>query len=211
MDFSKVKKQEGDIWVNGNDQDIPITYITPHQRLEERKVNAVFNTCRVAYEQLKKKKIVIAKFADELIKAFIEENGLELDQNSFTFYNFDRSVQFEVDAPIILEYDVNLITQASQYFKKYLDAELENIKPVFKELIEKMIMNVQKQNMNTNTVKKLKDIGRKVDHPDMIEAVNLIDSAQKEGLSRTYYRVRVKSPETLKYELLDINFSAIEI
>ena len=211
MDLSKIKKQEGDMWVDGNDQNIPITYITPHQRLEERKVNSVFNTCRTAYEQLKKKKIAIAKIADELIKAFIEENGLELDQNSFTFYNFDRSIQFEVDAPMVLEYDINLISQASQYFKKYLDAEMEDINPALKELIEKMILNVQKQNMNTNTVKKLKDIGRKVDHPDMKAAVNLIDSAQKEGLSRTYYRVRVKNSETLKYDLLDINFSAIEI
>lgn len=211
MDFEKIKKQEGDKWFDGNGQSIPIGYITPHQRMEERKVGSVFTICKTAYEQLKKKKIAIAKIAEELIKAYIEENGLELDQNSFTFYNFDRSIQFEVDTPTVLEYDVNLITQASQYFKKYLDSEMENIKPVFKELIEKMIMNVQKQNLNTNTVKKLKDIGRKVDHPDMNEAVNLIDSAEKEGISRTYYRVKVKNPETLKYELLDINFSAIEI
>ena len=211
MDLSQVKKQEGDVWVDGNDQNIPIAYITPHQRLEERKVNSVFNTYRTTYEQLKKKKIAIAKISEDLIKAFIEENGLELDQNSFTFYNFDKSVQFEVDAPTVFEYDINLIAQASQYFKKYLDAEMENINPALKELIEKMILNVQKQNMNTNTVKKLKDLGRSVDHPDMIEAVNFIDSAQKEGISRTYYRVRVKNPETLKYDLLDINFSAIEI
>jgi len=211
MDLSKVKKQEGDMWVDGNDQSVPTKYLTPVQKLEERKVNSVFNMSKTAYEQLKKKKIAISKIADELIKAYIEENGLELEQQNFTFYNFDRSIQFEVDTPTILEYDINLITQASSYFKKYLDSEMENINPALKELIEKMIMNVQKQNMNTNTVKKLKDIGRKVDHPDMIEAVNLIDSAQKDGLSRTYYRVRVKNPETLKYDLLDINFSAIEI
>lgn len=211
MDFEKVKKQEGDIWVDGNGNSIPITYITPHQRLEERKVNSIFNACRTAYEQLKKKKIAIAKIAEDLVTAFIEENGLSLEQQSFTFYNFDHSVQFEVDSPIVMEYDINLITQASQFFKKYLDSEMEDVNPVLKELIEKMILNVQKQNMNTNTVKKLKDIGRKVDHPDMIEAVNFIDSAQKAGISRTYYRVRVKNPETLKYDLLDINFSAIEI
>lgn len=211
MDLSKVKKQEGDMWVDGNDQSVPTKYLTPYQKLEERKVNTIFNIAKTAYEQLKKKKIAMAKIAEELIKTYIEENSLELDQNSFTFYNFDRSVQFEVDKPTILEYDINLITQASQYFKKYLNAEMENINPALKELIEKMILNVQKENMNINTVKKLKDLGRKVDHPDMVEAVNLIDSAQKEGLSRIYYRVRFKNPETLKYDLLDINFSAIEI
>ena len=210
MDFSKVKKQVGDTWANGDKQDVPIAYVSKLQKMEDKKVHAIFAVLKGAFESLKNKKKDIKKHADQLIQTYFTENNLNQEQSSFTFYNFDKSLMLEIDSSKPMEYDINLIEQASKHFKTYLDLSTENIEPAFKGLIEDMILNVQKDRMNAGTVKKLEKAGRRINHPEIKNALEVIDRAQGRGLTKIYYRIRVRTDEG-KYELLDVNFSAINI
>ena len=211
MDPSKVKKQVGKMWVNADGQDIPIAYISTLQKIEEKKVSAIFTIMTNAKEYLRNKKLEVKKHVDELTEVYFKENHLDQEQSSFTFYKFNRTVMLEVENSQPMEYDVNLIDQASTHFKTYLDLNTEKIEPAFKGLIEDMILSVQKDRLNVGNVKKLEKAGRGIEHPEIKKALELIDKAQGKGLSRVYYRVRLLNEDTGKYELIDVNFSSIII
>lgn len=211
MDFSKVKRQVGDVWVDGDGQEVPRTYVNDWQKIEERKVNAIFTIAKAAYEQLRKRKQEIIKHAEQLIRSYYEKVKPEHEQQSFTFHNFSRTLRVEVDSSDSLEYDKNLIEQASIHFKAYLDDQMGKIDPILKEVLEAMILDVRRKKMVVGTVKKLEHLGRKVDHPEMDKAMTMIDQAKGRGLNRVYYRVRILNPETKAYDMVDINFSAIDV
>ena len=186
MDYKRVIRQVGDIWVDGDGQEVPRKYVSDWQKTEERKVNAIFNLAKAAYEQLAKKKKDIVKHAEQLIREYYKSHKLDTEQQSFTFYNFSRTLLFEVDSSNSLEYDKNLIEQASIHFRSYLDDQMGKIDPNLKEVLEAMILDVRKQKMVVGTVKKLEHLGRKVDHPEMDKAMALIDQAKGRGLNRIY-------------------------
>lgn len=211
MDFNKIKRQVGEIWVDGDGQEVPRKYVSNWQRFEERKVNAIYTIMKKAYEQLRGHKREVVKHADQVIREYYDTHDLEVEQQSFTFYSFNRQIMFEVDSSNSLEYDKNLINQASIHFKAFLDDQMGKIDVGLKEVIEAMILDVRKERMQVGTVKKLEHLGRKVDHPEMNKAMSLIDEAKGRGLRRVYYRIRIKNPTTKKYELVDVNFSAIDI
>ncbi len=211
MDFSKVRRQVGDVWVDGDGQEVPRKYVSNWQKFEERKVNAIYNVIKKAYEQLKNHKGDVVKHAEQMIREYYKTHKLEHEQQSFTFYNFNRMIMFEIDSSNSLEYDKNLINQASIYFKAFLDDQMGKIDQALKEVLEAMILDVRKERMQVGTVKKLEHLGRKVDHPEMEKAMSLIDEARGRGLRRVYYRVRIKNPDTKSYDLVDVNFSAIDV
>lgn len=211
MDYKRVIRQVGEVWVDGDGQEVPRKYVSDWAKLEERKVNAIFNLAKAAYEQLKNKKKEIVKHAEQLIRDYYKSHKLDQEQQSFTFYNFSRTLLFEVDSSNSLEYDKNIIEQASIHFRAYLDDSMGKIDPALKEVLEAMILDVRRQKMVVGTVKKLESLGRKVDHPEMDKAMALIDQAKGRGLNRIYYRVRIKNPDTKSYDMLDINFSAIDV
>jgi hypothetical protein len=211
MDYSKVIRQVGEIWTDGNGETVPRKWVPDWEKVQERKVNAIFTIAKAAYEQLYNKKKEIKKHAEQLIREYYKYHKLDQEQKSFTFYNFSRTLMVEVDNSNSLEYDKNLIEQASIHFKDYLDDQMGKIDPALKEVLEAMILDVRREKMNVGTVKKLEHLGRKVDHPEMDKAMSLIDQAKGRGLSRVYYRVRVKNPDDNSYDMIDINFSAIEV
>jgi hypothetical protein len=211
MDFSKVRRQIGDIWVDGDGQEVPRKYVSDWQKFEERKVNAVYTIVKKAYEQMVRHKADIVKHAEQMIREFYKVHKLENEQQSFTFYSFNRQLLFEVDSSNSLEYDRNLINQASLHFKAFLDDQMGKIDVALKEVIEAMILDVRKERMQVGTVKKLEHLGRKVDHPEMDKAMALIDEAKGRGLRRVYYRVSIKNADTGKYDLINLNFSALDL
>jgi hypothetical protein len=96
MDFSLVKRQDGDMWVDETGQQVPRKYVSAWQKLEERKVNAIYNLVKSAWQTLRHKKFEIKKHAEYLIKEYFKEHNID-SQKSFTFYNFNKSLMFEID------------------------------------------------------------------------------------------------------------------
>ena len=107
---------------------------------------------------------------------------------------------------------MNLIDQASIHFKAYLDEKMGDIDKGFEQIIKRMLMKKKGESMPEGNIKKLLTIGRSVDHPEIDEAIELINKAGEQGgkIKKLYYRCKLRNPDTGKYDYLDHNLSSIE-
>jgi len=211
MDLDKVKRQDkkGEIWVDHIGRQVYRDYVDDYDQKKEDLVYRAFQEFKRCHDYIKGKKEAIEKIAEKLEKLYMKRYDLTEEQFSFTYMTFDRKIQFEVDSQITQDYDKNLIEQATSHFKNYLENSTEKVNPGLKMLIEDLIFSVNKNRMVSGIVKKLERTANSIEHPEMKEAVKLIGEAKVDGDRKLYYRVRILNEETKKYELLDINFSAL--
>lgn len=133
----EINRQDGEVWIDGEGQEVPRKYVSDWQRLEEKKVHSIYREFTACRERVIRHKRLIVKHAEELIKEYYKNYKLDQKQQSFTFYNFTKEIQFEIDTA--------------------RNSDSEN------------------------------------------------------GTQKIYYRIRVKDPETKNYNLIDPNFSSIEL
>lgn len=208
MDLNAIIKQTGDIWIDDKQQSVPKKYITKHQEVEEVNAFRVFTVAKKLQEHMLKQKDEIRKIVDKLISNYLSQNP-DVEQKSFTFYNFDRSIFIEVETSSSFDYDREKITEATLHFKNWLEDKEVNNNREMKDLVEDTVLNMQRERLNVSVVQKIEKLGRKIDHPEIMAAVELIEQSKFEREAKTYYRIRVRDSETKNYELIDLNFSSI--
>jgi hypothetical protein len=207
MDLNSIQKQVGVVWTDDKKQSVPRKYLSNEQVFDEANVFRAFSVAKKLQEHMLKQKEDLRKIVDKLISKHIND-APEADQKSFTFTNFDRSISIEAETVSSFDYDREKITDATKHFKSWLNDDVNN-NVELKELVEDTVLNMQKQRLTVSVVQKIEKLGRKIDHPEIKAAVELIEQSKFEREAKTYYRIRVKNPETNNYELVDLNFSSI--
>ena len=208
MDLNSIQKQVGDVWTDDKKQSVPRKYLSNEQVFDEANVFRAFSVAKKLQEHMLKQKEDLRKIVDKLISKHIND-APDPDQKSFTFTNFDRSISIEAETVSSFDYDREKITDATRHFKGWLNDTDVNNNAELVELVHDTVLNMQKQRLTVSVVQKIEKLGRKIDHPEIKAAVELIEQSKFEREAKTYYRIRVKNPETNNYELVDLNFSSI--
>lgn len=200
-----------EFWTDESGVQIPYNRTTKLERLLEKETYGLFNKSLQASEALKKLKTEIAETVDKIVEAAREENAVKLNgKGNYTFFNFDRSLKFEVSVNELIRFD---------------DLKLESAKEVLLNLVRSSVtgddfilglvedaFQTSRGKLDTRKILGLKKhtnrIKTKAIREEWEKAMRLIDEGISRPYSKTYYRVWYKDQDG-KYQPVELNFSAI--
>lgn len=205
------QKSTAPYWKDEAGREIPFKRISSYERLAERTTAKIAAKGLKLHTELTEFKQSIRDEALSLYKAFCAENNgvIGKGKGSATFFNFDRSIKFEVVVNEAITFDPNTIELA----KVKLDELLSDGLGGAKEWVKELVMDAFQTSRGKLDPKKILGLRRhaeRINDPRYDEVMKLIDKGIRKPKSKEYFRVWVMG-ENGQYYDLQLNISAIEL
>lgn len=205
------QKSSSPLWRDETGMEIPFNRITPYERLAERTTAKLAKEAEKVHNGLTEFKTLIKNEAIKLYEAFCKENNGKIGQGkgNATFYNFDRSIKFEVAVNEAISFDENTIALA----KTKLDDLLSEGLGGAKEWVKELVMDAFQTSGGKLDPKKILGLRRhaqRINDPRYDEVMKLIDKGIRKPKSKEYFRVWVRASNG-EYDDIQLNFSAIGV
>ena len=200
------------IWKDENGVAIPANRITASEKLREKASEKLLAKSVNLSEQLQAFKDEFAALSDEVYKAVMAENGVNIGdrKGNFTFYNFDRSIRIETDVNERIVFDDALIEVAKQHFNSFLTNGTNSVDAMIREMINDAF-STSRGRLDAKKVMgllKYKGRVREDKYPEFHKALKAIEDSIRRPESKVYYRVS-KRNKAGEYEPINLNFSAL--
>lgn len=201
------QKSNDQFWKDEAGMSIPYSRVSPYERKVERVLAKKAKDAIKLHESLAAYKLSLQQDAIELYSLFLEENNGKAGKGNATFFNFDRSVKYEVSVHDLISFDENFIGLAKAELDEFLSEGMEGAQDYIKPIVMDAF-TMSNGKLDTKRVIGLKRYASRVNKPRYYKAMDLIDKAIRRASTREYYRISVKQSNG-EYKSIDLNFSSI--
>ena len=195
-------------WVNESGQKVPVEYISPGQRLQERYAYSLLKEAKRINGMLLQFKQGTQKMSKEVFEIMMKEYKAKPDsKGNYCFFNFDRSIKVEVTISDRIEFEDLAIEACKGKLNEFLDGNLTGKQDFVKELVADAF-STQKGKLDAKKVMSLLKYRMKIKDPLFQDALNLLEGSIRRPDSKMYFRIWERN-EDGGYSNVDLNFSSL--
>ena len=203
-----IQKVDNKVWKDETGTEVPVGYISPGKRLQERSAASLLKEAKQVNDRLIAFKKRMIKLCAEVYSKAMQEYKAKTDgKGNFTWFNFDRSIKIEVSVSDRIEFDDLAIKAAKEKLDAFLSENLDSKTEFVKDLVIDAFSTTHGK-IDSKRVFSLMKYRTKIHHPLFQDALNILSDGIRHPESRTYFRIWERSADG-KYELIELNFSAI--
>jgi hypothetical protein len=195
-------------WVDEAGREVPTVYLNPSDKLKERHAHTLVTRAESLYERLVEYKNLCRRLNDEVFAQSMEEYRAKGEgKGNYTWYNFDRSVKFEVSVNERIEFDDLCIKACKEKLDEFLSANVTSKQEMIKQIVTDAFSTTRGK-LDAKKVMSLLRYKDKVDDSLFTESMELLERSIRRPDSKTYFRIS-KRQEDGSYQVIDLNFSSI--
>lgn len=195
-------------WIDENGQKIPFSRTTPAERKLEVVTAKLLKKATTQNTQLKALKNTILEECAAAYNLKISElKGSPKPTESFTLFNFDRTIKVLHKINKTQQFDDTTIKVAQEKLHEFIEENVES-KNEFITAMVNSAFETSRGQLDPKKVTSLLRYRSKIKDQKFHEALDLIEKAIRIVSSKSYTTISVKD-EAGEYQNIDLNFSSI--
>jgi len=199
------------VWIDESGNKIPSARVTAAEKKKEKISDRLFKEATKINQMLidfKRNALLssIELYDETLANAGVE--NVDKRKGNFTYYNFDRSLKFEINVNERIEFDDMLISACREKLMTFIDSKISGVDSFIKDIVMDAF-NTRSKKLDTRKVMGLLKHRKTVKEPVFLEAMDLLEESIKRPSSKKYFRIW-KRNELGEYENIELNFSAVK-
>jgi hypothetical protein len=195
-------------WTNEVGDKVPVGYINKSDKLKERHAHTLLTQSKLLNKKLKEFKELSRRLNDEVFRATMDDFKITYTgKGNYTWFNFDRSIKFEVSINERIEFDDLTIKACKEKLDEFLSVNIESKHDFIKQLIVDAFATTRGK-LDAKKVMSLLRYEDKIKDTLFQESLALLKQSIRRPDSRTYYRISERQQDG-SYQVIDLNFSSI--
>lgn len=193
-------------WIDGQGRAVPPRYVDPVVKARDRLVRRITVKAIRLHQQMTAVKAEVLALIDDYLEQVAAEHDEHWKGNA-ELVTFDGRLKVEVKISEALEFDERL-QLAKQKIDHCLRNWTGNARAEVRAIIHQAFQVDSKGRINVRSILTLRQL--KFDDPVWIEAMTLIADSLRIRTTRRYVNVYLKHKTTDRFELLALNWSALD-
>jgi len=197
-------------WIDETGNEIPVARVTAYEKKKEKIADKLFKEALKINAALINFKDSALEVSEDLFNEIMQQAGVEKavkSKGNFTFYNFDRSLKFEINVNERIVFDDALITACKQKLMSFIDSKIVGVDSFIKNIVMDAF-ETRNGKLDTRKVMGLLKHRKTVKDTTFLEALDLLEASIKRPSSKKYFRIWQRS-ENGEYINIELNFTAV--
>lgn len=204
--------RKDDYWVNGKGDEVHIGNITEPDKLKNELVGKIIKNVRqkqgeLAYFKAQLKQDIL-DYIDMLRDVYRMDPLSRSKKGNYELVNFDGKLKVQVGIQDSINFDEKIML-AKEKIDAFLKEQTKDAAPIVHTLVMEAFEVDHKQKLSAQNVLKLRTL--KVDHPEWKAAMELIGDSIKIVSSKENIRFYERTGAEQKWQLISLDFSALEV
>lgn len=201
---TEIKKGNRIYWLDGEGYEVPKNYVPKDDQDRDALVTKIIDDVIALNKQISEFRVDVFRVVDNHLNKVAHQYGEEWRGNAW-IYDFSKERMIEVKVNKKLAFDERL-QLAKQKIDNYIKGLVKMSGKEIVMLINKAFNVDKRGNVDVQQILGLRSL--KIDHPEWLAAMKLIDEATQVESTKKYLTFKAKN-EDGEWETISLNFSAL--
>lgn len=197
-------------WIDEAGNEIPVSRVTKFEKHTEKMADKLYKEATKINDMLKAFKDLAFSVSQEMFDNVMKDADLkkiEKHKGNITWYNFDRSLKFEININERIVFDDLLITASKEKLMSFISSKTTGVDTYVQDIIMDAF-ETRHGKLDTRKVTGLLKYRKRISDKTFAEAMELLEKSIKRPSSKKYFRIWVRN-EAGEYENLELNFTSV--